>query len=174
VGRPVSRVSGQSFFTLDTDLFDEASLPMPATNDVVGRHSDVEPEVDTGPSDDGDEQQSGGGQSLSSVAARCREHLCWLVDATYTCTDRDALFGLEQTLGHGCNSMQLALLQDAGIVLYANIPTRTQVGKHFHYNSMHKNLSSRTKSYIEPTYVNRKGIHTVNVQAICDHNKRLT
>ena len=31
------------FFTLDADLFDEALLPMPATNDVIGRYSDVEP-----------------------------------------------------------------------------------------------------------------------------------
>jgi len=116
------------FFTLDTELFDEASLPTPATNDVIGHTSDVETEVVSGPCDDGDEPRSGV-QSVSSIAARCREHLRWLVDATYTCTDRDALLELEQMLEHGRDSMQLALPQDAGIILHQNIPTRTQVRK---------------------------------------------
>jgi len=75
-------------------LFDEASLPTLATNDVSGRISDVEPDVVTGSCDDSGQQQSGG-QSVSTVAARCREHLRWLVDATYTCNDRDALLNEE-------------------------------------------------------------------------------
>ena len=136
------------FFALDVDLFDKASLPMPATNDVIGRTSDVEPEVVTRPCDDGDEQQSGV-QSLSSIAAHCWEHLCWLVDATYTCTDWDTLLGLEQMLEHGHDSMQLALLQDVGIVLHEDIPTRTKVRKHFHCNSTDNSLSTHTKQYID-------------------------
>jgi len=131
------------FFALDADLFDEASLPTPTTNDVIGHTSDVEPQLVTGPCDD-DEEQSGS-RSLSSIAARCREHLRWLVDASYTCTDRDALLSLEQLLDRGRANMQPALPQDAGIVLQENIPTRAQVRKRFHYNLTDNNLSTCTK-----------------------------
>jgi len=125
VGRPVSRVSGQSVFLTGRRSLRRVIVAHARNQRRRRPYERRGPEVVSGPCDDDDQQQSGG-QSLSSVAARCGEHLPWLVDATYRCTDRDALLILEQTLEHGRDSMQLALPQDTTEHEH-HIPTRTQV-----------------------------------------------
>jgi len=108
------------FFGIDSELFDmEPSFSQTAADDTQDV-SYVDDDVDV--HGDSEEHHQ---PPVTSLAARCRERLRWLQDATYICTDHTALSSLDSDLQQSCSRLSKSLPHDSGLTLQlGEIPRR--------------------------------------------------
>jgi len=97
-----------AFFGIDSELFDmDPSFSQTAVDDMVDV-SYVDDDVDA--HGDSEEHRQ---LPVTSLAARCRERLRGLQDATYICTDDTALSNLNSDLQQSCSCLSKSLPHDS-------------------------------------------------------------
>jgi len=108
------------FFVIDSELFDmDPAYSQTAAEDTLDV-SYVDDDVDV----HGDSEQRHQ-PPVTALAARCRERLRWLQDATYICTDHTALINLDTDLQQSCSRLSKSLPHDSGLTLQpGEIPRR--------------------------------------------------
>jgi len=108
------------FFGIDSELFDmDPSFSQTAVDDTVNVNY-VDDDVDVH-SDSEEHRQP----PVTALAARCRERLRWLQDATYICADDTALGNLDSDLQQSCSRLSKSLPHDSGLTLQlGEIPRR--------------------------------------------------
>lgn len=109
------------FFGIDNELFDmDPTYSQAAVDDKMVDVRYVDDEVDV--SGDSEQQRQ---PQVTAVAARCRERLRWLQDASYICTDHTALSNLDSDLQQLCSRLSKVLPHDSGLTLQpGQIPKR--------------------------------------------------
>ena len=133
------------FFCIDSELFD-----MEPSYTVAGAEEAVDVAAVDSDSEQYTEPPSASEPSVTAVAARCRERLRWLQDATYLCTDHSALSHLESELHSSSSRLSTFLPRDSGITLQPGaIPKRKRSLKNVRRAKASQGASASTEQ--QPT-----------------------